>query len=268
MLNKIKTIFRKDATDEEKQWQEKCAQIWSDAKVLIGLPNNGIIEDLTGESPFKSFLHLAMFMSSQKESSNWGIQSIARMITHEARNALAKQAIDEGYTHLAMIDSDHTFDKDIIHRLLLYQKDIVGVRAYKRTSPHYPCIFVNNPNAIDKESMIFADVADKGLMVTDSIGFGIILIKIEVFKKMTYPFFYFNKCGEDFNFCKAAQAAGLKVYVDTDIEIGHLSQCIIKRADYLREVEDGTIAKYDKSMLELIQKQNADKNVDFNKIVN
>ena len=180
MLNKIKTIFRKDATDEEKQWQEKCAQIWSDAKVLIGLPNNGIIEDLTGESPFKSFLHLAMFMSSQKESSNWGIQPIARMITHEARNALAKQAIDEGYTHLAMIDSDHTFDKDVIHRLLLYQKDVVGVRAYKRTSPHYPCIFVNNPNAIDKESMIFADVANKGLMVTDAVGFGIILIKIEV----------------------------------------------------------------------------------------
>lgn len=268
MLNKITKIFRKDATDEQKEWQEKCSKIWSEAKVLIGIPNTGTIDDMIGESPFKSFIHLAMFIASQKESSDWAIQTIPRMITHEARNALAKQALDEGYTHLAMIDSDHTFDKDVIHQLLLFQKDIIGVRAYKRTSPHYPCLFANNKDLPDQDAMIFVDVADQGIMVADAIGFGLTVIKTDVFRKITYPYFFFNKAGEDFNFCRQAQAAGYKIYVNTDIEIGHVGQYIIKRADYLRELNDGTIAKFDKNMLELIQKQNQDKNVDFKKIVN
>jgi hypothetical protein len=268
MFNQIVKKFRKDATSEEKQWQSKCAKIWGDAKVLIGIPNTGVIEDLVGESPFKSFITLAMYMSSQRESNNWAIQTIPRMITHEARNALARQAVDEGYTHLAMIDSDHTFDKDVIHRLLLHEKDIIGVRAYKRTSPHYPCIFASKPGVEEENGMLFVDVADQGRMVADAIGFGLTVIKTDVFKKLTYPYFYFNRFGEDFNFCREARAAGFKIYVDTDVEIGHVGQYIIKRSDYLRERDDGTIASYDKNMVQLLQKQKEDSNVNFNKIVN
>jgi hypothetical protein len=251
---------------EQEEWQNKCSKIWGEAKVLIGIPNTGTIEDLHGESPFKSFLHLAMFISSQKESGNWGIATIPRMITHEARNAFAKQAIEEGYTHLAMIDSDHTFDKDVIHQLLLFQKDIIGVRAYKRTSPHYPCIFVKNPNLSDKDAMVFVDAVDNGVMIADAIGFGLVLIKVDVFKKMTYPYFYFNKLGEDLNFCKQATEAGYKIYVNTDIEIGHVSQKIIRRADYLTELENGTIRQFDKDMLQLRKKEEINNKIDFSKI--
>lgn len=268
MFGRIVKKLKSEATDEEKAWQEKCSKIWGDAKVLIGIPNNGAVDDLPGESPFKSFLQLAMFFTSQKESQNWAIQPIARMITHEARNALARQAVEEGYTHLMMIDSDQTFEKDIIHQLLLFEKYIIGVRAYKRTSPHYPCIFAKKKDEPMENGMIFADVCDQGVMVADAIGFGAVLIRTEVFKKMTYPYFFFNRFGEDFNFCSQAQAAGFKIHVNTDIEIGHVSQTVIRRKDYLRELEDGTIADYDKNMVKLIGKQNENKNVDFTKIKN
>lgn len=267
MFNQIKKVLRKDVSDkDQKAWEEKCRKIWSESKVLIGLPNTGTVEDMQGESPLKSILHLVMYTSSQKESTTWGIQPVARMITHEARNALAKQAIDCGYTHLAMIDSDHVFDKDVIHRLLLYQKGIVGVRAYKRTPPHFPCIFVNDSKLPDTEAMIFADAADRGLMIADAVGFGIILISVEVLKKLTYPYFYFNKTGEDFNFCRDAKKAGFKIYVDTDVEIGHVTTKIVRRADYLAELNSGKIRQFDQDMLKLIQDQKNDKNVDFDKI--
>jgi len=211
---------------------------------------------------------MTMFMSSQKASTHWAIQPVPRMITHEARNALAKQAIDCGYTHLAMIDSDHTFDKDVIHRLLLYQKGIIGVRAYRRISPHYPCIFVNDTNLPDTEAMVYADAANRGVMVADAIGFGIVLISVEVLKKLTYPYFYFNKTGEDFNFCRDARKAGFKIFVDTDIEIGHVTTKIVRQKDYLDDLNGGKIRQFDKDMLKLIQEQKSDKNVDFNKINN
>lgn len=260
-----KSINNLDGCDQE-EWESYCKKTWSESKVLVGIPNTGFIEDMTGESPFKCFMLLAMYMASNIESSKWGFATISRMITHEARNSLAKQAIQQGYTHLCMIDSDHTFDKDIIHRLLLYRKDIIGVRAYKRTSPHYPCIFAKNPQLPDKDAMTFADVANMGVMIADAVGFGIILINVEVFKKLSYPYFYFSKTGEDFNFCREAQEVGYKIYVDTDVEIGHVSTKIVKRADFQRELADGTIGQFTQDMLQLIQEQNNDNNVNFDKV--
>ena len=267
MLQKIKKIFRKDLKENEQQdWEKKCSEIWDKARVLVGIPNTGSIEDMIGESPFKSFLNLALFIASNKESTNWGIAPIPRMVTHEARNALARQAIDEGYTHLCMMDSDHVFDKDVIHRLLLWQKNIVGVRAYRRAAPHFPCIFATKPDLPDTEAMIPVDAADQGLMMADAVGFGIVLISVEVLKKLTYPYFYFNKTGEDFNFCREARAAGYKIYVDTDVEIGHVTSKIIRRADYLTGLNDGSIRQFDKDMLKLIHKEKENKNINFNKI--
>jgi hypothetical protein len=263
----IKKIFKRDVSEEEqKNWEEYCKKTWSEAKVLIGLPNSGSFEDLVGDSPFKSFIRLAMTIASNPDSAKWEIRTIPRLITHESRNALAKMAVNEGFTHLMMIDSDHVFDKDIVHKLLLYKKDIVGVRAYRRASPHYPCIFVKDKDRNEKDAMTFVDACDMGLMVTDAVGFGAVLINVEVLKKMTYPYFYFSKTGEDFNFCRDARELGYKVHVDTDIEIGHVTSKIIRRIDFQTQQCTGEVRQFGKDMIELIQEEKDNKKVDFNKI--
>jgi len=266
MLN-IKKIFKKDVSEEDAaNWETYCKKTWSEAKVLIGLPNTGTYDDMPGDSPFKSFIKLAMFIASNLESTKWEIRTVPRMVTHEARNALAKMAIDEGFTHLMMIDSDHVFDKDIVHTLLLYKRPVVGVRAYRRTSPHYPCIFVKDPKLEETEAMTFVDACNMGLMVTDAVGFGAILISTEVLKKMTYPYFYFSKTGEDFNFCRDARELGFKIYVDTDIEIGHVTSRVIRRADYTSQENNGEIRQYSKDMVKLIKKEKGNENINYAKI--
>jgi hypothetical protein len=266
MIN-IKKIFKRDVSEEESaHWEEYCKKTWSEAKVLIGLPNSGSYEDMMGESPFKSFINLALFIASNLESSKWEIMTVPRMITHESRNALAKLAVDRGFTHLMMIDSDHVFDKDIVHHLLLYKKDIVGVRAYRRSAPHYPCIFVKDKQVAETDAMTFVDAHDMGLMVTDAVGFGAVLINVEVLKKMTYPYFYFTKTGEDFNFCRDARNLGFKIHVDTDIEIGHVTSTIIRRANYLVQEKSGEIRQFSDDMVQLTKEEKMDKNVDYGKI--
>jgi hypothetical protein len=190
------------------------------------------------------------------------------MVTHEARNALANMAVNEGFTHLMMIDSDHIFDKDIVHTLLLYKKDVVGVRAYRRCSPHYPCIFVKDKTVEETDAMTFVDACNMGLMVTDAVGFGAVLISTEVLKKMTYPYFYFTNTGEDFNFCRDARNLGFKIHVDTDIEIGHVTNKIIGRDDYLAQEKNGEIRQFSNDMVELIKEEKGNKNVNYKKIKN
>lgn len=266
MIN-IKKIFKKDVSEEQAaHWEKYCKDIWSGARVLIGLPNSGSFEDMSGDSPFKCFMKLGMFIASNLESTKWEIRTVPRLVTHEARNALAKMAVDEGFTHLMMIDSDHVFEKDLVHTLLLYNKDIVGVRAYRRAAPHYPCIFVKDKKMDEKEAMTFVDACDMGLMVTDAVGFGAVLIRTDVLKKMTYPYFYFTKTGEDFNFCRDARELGFKVHVDTDIEIGHVTSKIIRRADYLAQEQSGDIRQFSDDMLKLTHREKVDKNVNYNKI--
>ena len=266
MLN-IKKIFKRDVSEEDaKKWESYCKETWSGAKVLIGLPNTGTYDDMMGESPFKSFINLALFIASNLESAKWEIMTIPRMVTHEARNSLAKAAIKGGFTHLMMIDSDHTFDKDIVHTLLLYKKDVVGVRAYRRAAPHYPCIFVKDKTVAETDAMTFVDAVGMGLMVTDAVGFGAVLINVDVLKKMTYPYFYFTNTGEDFNFCREARNLGYKIHVDTDIEIGHVTSKIIRQADYLAQEKSGEIRQFSDDMVELIQRQKDNKKVDFSKI--
>jgi len=263
----IKKIFKKDVSKEETEhWEEYCKETWSNAKVLIGLPNSGSYEDMMGESPFKSFIQLALYIASNVESSKWEIMTIPRMITHESRNALAKIAVDRGFTHLMMIDSDHVFDKDLIHTLLLYKKDIVGVRAYRRCAPHYPCIFVKDQKMKETDAMTFVDAHDMGLMVTDAVGFGAVLINVDVLKKMTYPYFYFTNTGEDFNFCRDARNLGFKIHVDTDIEIGHVTSKIIRRADYTAQENSGEIRQFSNDMVQLIKEEKGNKNVDYTKV--
>jgi hypothetical protein len=117
----------------------------------------------------------------------------------------------------------------------------------------------------ETDAMTFVDAAGMGLMVADAVGFGAVLINVEVLKKMTYPYFYFTNTGEDFNFCREAPELGYKIHVDTYIEIGHVTSKIIRRADYQAQENSGEIRQFSGDMVKLIQKQKDNKKVDFSK---
>jgi hypothetical protein len=76
---------------------------------------------------------------------------------------------------------------------------------------------------------IFSNV-EKGIGRADGIGCGVMLIKASVFKKIEFPYFYFEQLpnekllGEDIYFCVKAKDAGIETYVDHDLskEIGHV----------------------------------------------
>lgn len=140
------------------------------------------------------------------------------------RADLSLDALREGCTHVLFIDSDMTFPQDMVGRLLAHDVDIVATNCARRRMP-------TGPTAKIKNKLIFSMPEDTGLQEVDTIGMGVMLIKADVFKKMSEPWFETpwrtdarGYIGEDVFFCNKAKSIGYKIYIDHDVskEIGHI----------------------------------------------
>ena len=136
---------------------------------------------------------------------------------HVMRNRLIQKAIDEKCTHLLFIDSDMMFEKDSAIRLLKRNKDIIGVNYHKRKLPVEA--IVQNPKKL------------QGLTTCDAVGTGFMLIRLDIFKKLEQPWFFWayadgEPVGEDFWFCAKAREMGYNIYCDMGLKMGHIGDFI------------------------------------------
>jgi len=150
------------------------------------------------------------------------------IIIDHARNRLVENALENKCTHILFLDSDMTFPKDIISKLLSYDKNIVGGMYVNRHNQKTVVAYKKKK----KGGMYVNIIADdfKGLIKVDAIGTGALLIKTDVFKKLSKPWFRFaihkptgTVISEDIMFCKLAQENGYNIWCDTDCKCGHLT---------------------------------------------
>ncbi len=155
-----------------------------------------------------------------------------------ARNHIIEDALKNNSDYLLWIDADMIFTSDLLVKLLLHNKDIINALAFRRVQPHYPCIFKWNTNSQCYETMKYS----KGLLEVDAMGMSACLIKIDVFKKLKKPWYYYrnNIFSSDLTFCWNAKKAGYKLWVDSSLKIGHLgSEKIITEQYYLNHLSIG-----------------------------
>lgn len=149
------------------------------------------------------------------------IYQVPGTLIFDQRERLATQAIKDGADAILWIDSDMRFPKDSLEILLSRKLPIVGVNA---TTRRFPCV----PTAldIDEETNDLVKVTSKdktGLEEVMGVGFGMVLIRKEVFQKAQKPWFWFQQTdkggtiGEDIYFCAKAFDAGYKTVVDHDL---------------------------------------------------
>lgn len=135
------------------------------------------------------------------------------------RNMMCWDALKYGHTHLLMMDTDQIYhDADLIFKLLSHKKDIVGGKVHRRYPPFEPILNIDKKHVDDK-------IIEKGgLIKVETTGAGCLLINLSCLEGIEEPWFEIkDKKGEDINFCYKAAKAGKKVYVDCDVNIGHLS---------------------------------------------
>jgi len=136
-----------------------------------------------------------------------------------ARCRLVHKARELKATHLLFVDYDMFFAPDTIQKLLDNDKDIVGAAYNFRSLPKKSTAF-----PLDEENA-------QGLYKCHAIGTGLMLIKMEVFDKVSEPWFQFGRDasgnmvrGEDVHFCLEAQKVGYDVWADDTLTVNHLGE--------------------------------------------
>lgn len=136
---------------------------------------------------------------------------------------------------------DHSFDEPVI----------VGGLCFRRNPPHAPTLYMRTkPN---DGPYNFLETWSTDVIEVDATGCAFLLIPktaieqiggaemppLEVRKTMGAPPAFFQwtgRMGEDLRFCSDAKAAGVRIFVDTRIEIGHVSEISITRKHFLQEI--------------------------------
>lgn len=146
----------------------------------------------------------------------------------QARDELAREALDWGATHMLWLDSDMVFPKDTLFRLLRHNQYIVGANYSTRRSPPRPVAVLELGESKGTDRRLYTTDEDTGLQEVEHMGFGVMLTHANVFHAQadrTEPFFLDTHgtiagrgfVGEDVYFCLRARKLGFHVMVDHDL---------------------------------------------------
>jgi hypothetical protein len=182
-------------------------------RITLGIANTGSICTETT----MCLLPAAFAIFGLDKDTDFDLSFPAGCYIQKNREECALASLEWNATHLMFIDSDMIFPIDGIVKLLMLDKDIAGGTYNKRTFPIEPIL--NKPKS-ELKPFPFA---------INALPTGFMLIKTEVFKKITPPWFAcppkegtHEFIGEDVYFCRKANMAGCEIWLDPTIDIEHI----------------------------------------------
>lgn len=163
-----------------------------------------------------------------------------------ARNRIAQRAIDLGADYVLMVDNDVVLPKDALVRLLEHGEDVcLGYYAHRGADNRYDgktCIcklyapdgsaYYNYPleSEYTADELLCMKKQGQTMIPIHGGGMGCALIRTEVFKKTSYPWYDWVNYGdanrgmlsEDLYFCELCKIHKIPVYADVRVGCGHL----------------------------------------------
>lgn len=163
-----------------------------------------------------------------------------------ARNKIAQRAIDLETDYVLTVDNDITLPEDALKLLLEDAQEVnLGFYAHRGTDNLYhgrTCIcklkdingkeYYNYPLESEytaEEMHSLAEAGSRKIEVHGG-GMGCALIKTDVFRRLSYPWYDWVNYGdanrgmlsEDLYFCSLCRTSGIKIYSDVRVGCGHL----------------------------------------------
>jgi hypothetical protein len=179
--------------------------------------------------------------------------SVGEIFIPYAREMMADKALQFNCDYLFMVDDDMMAPPDLFYRLVKHDVDIVAPLAFTRNPPHRAVMFsvIEGYDELTHRPYYRTEPVwnypREKLVECDAVGFGAVLIKTDVLKKMSKSYFMSTVAsGEDVNFCVKARKAGFRVFMDTATKLGHLSHPVIVTQDYSDRINKMTQEEKDK----------------------
>lgn len=203
-------------------------------RIAICLPTHDMVPALTMYDLAGMTLHTGATLVADGIIEDLGMNLSAGTYVHRSREALAEGVVESGAEYILWVDSDMRFPRDALARLLLHDKDVVGINYSKRGVPPE---FVAVKDVGWEEGEVGVPCVtgpdSTGLEKVEAIGFGLVLMRTDVLRQTAddRPWFWFENgenghIGEDVYFCRLLNEAGFDIYVDHDLsrECSHVGQ--------------------------------------------
>lgn len=191
-------------------------------RVCIGIPVSG------GISP--SFFR-AMLLRMEEWSQTFDIVPVIETAVpiDEARNRIAKAAIENECDYTFYIDSDTLIQQGQLEKLISWEKDAITGISYMRGVPYYSLLRKKVGRRL--YNPMEPELSSKELINIDGAGFGCFLVKTAVFEKIEYPWFQFKyykhqdrwrHIGEDLYFCELLKNVQIDIFCDPTVQCAHI----------------------------------------------
>lgn len=175
--------------------------------------------------------------------------------TDKNRNTLIQNILETDATHILWLDADMIYPADILRQYVTLKPDldIMGCLYFKRSYPFDPIAYVRNDNPekpfrwLDPRKV--NEVDDKTVIEVDGLGFGGVLVKTDVYRKMGdnkwmnygagfhLPFKNKESLTHDLVFCQKAQEYGFKIYLHPRVRPKHLATMQIGEEQWLQAMK-------------------------------
>lgn len=151
----------------------------------------------------------------------------ARMSIDRMRNMAAQQAIESESKYLLFLDDDVLVQPDGLHRLIQSNVDVASGKVVIRGYPFDWMAFKYEKRNGAKQKGLYsqAELPEFGDEKVDAVGFSFTLIKVELLKALTPPWFVTGVNNtEDIYFCVKARQVNKKtsIVVNCDVHCGHI----------------------------------------------
>ena len=161
-------------------------------------------------------------------------------VIHDARDVLAKTAVEGNYDRVLWLDSDMTFRSDLMERLMADMdegREMVTGLYFQRRLPVRPVIY--EAISYDGETgaaQFYKHFPKDEIFEIAGCGFGGCITSVKllrrVFEKYKRPFEPLPDLGEDLSFCWRVHQIGGKIWCNSFVKMGHIGSHEYTEVDY------------------------------------
>lgn len=161
------------------------------------------------------------------------IKLLKGTLVYDARNQLISYALEQGgYDYILWLDSDMTFEPDLLERLMedIEGRQLVTGLCFGRRPPFKPCIYKSI--RVEQEGLGYMPYVDNyfdyprdQIFEVEGCGFACVLMTMDMAEAMSVygvPFFPIAGLGEDLAYCYRAKKLDYKLWCDSRLKIGHI----------------------------------------------
>ena len=169
-------------------------------------------------------------------------------LIYDARNMLAKKAIDTGCDRILWLDSDMVFHPTLLQKLSADMdegREFVTALCFGRKNPVGPTIY--KETGYTQEDRVLTAFATKyteypknEIFEVKACGLAAAMMTVSLVKRIYAeygaPFSPQPGFGEDLSFCIRCEQSEVPIYCDSRIKVGHVGQTIVTEDTFLKGV--------------------------------